>query len=171
MRPTLVAALLLASLAPTTVVAQQGPSAGTAQLAGALSTAIPVGVGGVLMLASDDAAAAGFLVASAGMVLGPAVGNLTGHLGTRAVVGTLVRGGLWLGASYLLVLWGNDETGSAEAYLVGSLAGYAALTGIAVWDIATIPGAMRKRGGAQVGITPTWMPATRAPGLALNVRF
>ena len=171
MRLALLSALLFASLVPTTVAAQQGTSAGTAQLVGALSTAIPVGVGGVLMLTSDDAAAAGFLVASAGMVLGPTIGNITGHLGTRAVVGTLVRGGLWLGASYLLVLWGNDETGSAEAYLAGSLAGYAALTGIAVWDIATIPGAMRKRGAAQVGVTPMWMPATRAPGLALNVKF
>lgn len=169
--PAVLAALLFASPALHPVSAQQGPSTGTAQLVGALSTVIPLGIGGALMLANDDAAAAGFLLASAGVVLGPMVGDIVGGLGSRAAIGTLVRGGVWAGASYLLFTWGNDESGSAEAYLVGAIAGYAALAGIAVWDIATIPGAMRKQRGMQVGITPTWVPGTGAPGLALRVEF
>lgn len=168
---SIVAALLLASLALTPAEAQQGPSTGSAQLVGALSTAIPVGVGTALMIANDDAAAGGYLLASAGMVLGPMVGDIVGGLGSRAAVGTLVRGGVWLGASYLLFTYANDESGSAEPYLVGAIAGYAALTALAVWDIATIPGAMRKKQGTQVGVMPTWVPGARAPGLALRVEF
>ena len=167
----IVAMLLLTSPALTPAAAQQGPSTGTAQLVGVLSTAIPVGVGTALMIASDDAAAGGFLLASAGMVLGPMVGDIVGGLGARAAVGTLVRGGVWLGASYLLFTYANDESGSAEPYLVGAIAGYAALTGLVVWDLVTIPGAMRKQRGTQVGIAPTWVPAARAPGLALRVEF
>ncbi len=167
----ILAAPLLASLALRPAVAQQGPSTSHAQLVGVLSTAIPVGVGTALMIANDDAAAAGFLLASGGMVLGPMVGNIVGGLGTRAAVGTLVRGGVWLGASSLLFTYANDESGSAEPYLVGAIAGYAALTGLVVWDLVTIPGAMRKQRGTQVGIAPTWVPAARAPGLALRVEF
>jgi hypothetical protein len=168
---SLAAALLLASLALEPAAAQQGPSTGSAQLAGALATAIPVGVGTALMIANDDAAAGGYILASAGMVLGPMVGDIVGGLGSRAAVGTLVRGGVWLGASYLLFKYGNDESGNAEPYLVGAIAGYAALTALAVWDIATIPGAMRKKRGTQVGIAPTWVPATGTPGVALRVEF
>jgi hypothetical protein len=168
---TIVAALLLTAPTLTPAAAQQGPSTGTAQLAGVLSTAIPVGVGTALMIANDDAAAGGFLLASAGMVLGPMVGDIVGGLGARAAVGTLVRGGVWVGASYLLFAYANDESSSPEPYLVGAIAGYAALTGLVVWDLATIPGAMRKRQGTQVTIAPTWVPAARAPGLALRVEF
>jgi hypothetical protein len=164
-------ALLLAVPALTPAAAQQGPSPGTAQLAGLLSTAIPAGVGTALLVASDDAGAAGFLIASGGMVLGPMVGNIVGGLGTRAAVGTLIRAGVWLGATSLLVGYGLDETGDAEPYLVGAIAGYAVLTGLAVWDLATIPGAMRKRQGAQVGLMPTWVPAAGAPGVALRLEF
>jgi hypothetical protein len=167
----ILAAPLLASLALRPTVAQQGPSTSHAQLVGVLSTAIPVGVGTALMIANDDAAAAGFLLASGGMVLGPMVGNIVGGLGTRAAVGTLVRGGVWFGASALLLAYGFDETGDAEPYLGGAIAGYAVLTGLAVWDIATIPGAMRKQRGTQVGIAPTWVPSAGAPGLALRVEF
>lgn len=168
---TIVPAVLLASAALAPAAAQQGPTTGHAQLVGALSTAIPVGVGTMLMVANDDAAAAGFLVASAGMVFGPMVGDIVGGLGTRAGVGTIVRGGVWFGASTLLLAYGMDETGDAEPYLAGAIAGYAALTALAVWDIATIPGAMRKKQGTQVGIAPTWVPGARAPGLALRVEF
>jgi len=167
----IVAALLLASPALAPAAAQQGPSTGSAQLTGILSTAIPVGVGTALMIANDGAVEAGFLLASAGMVLGPTVGNIVGGLGARAAVGALARGGVWLGASYLLFAYGNDESGNPEPYLVGAVAGWAAVTGLAVWDLATIPGAMRKQRGTQVSIAPTWLPAARAPGLALRVEF
>lgn len=162
--------MLLTAPALTPAAAQQGPSTGTAQLVGALSTAIPVGVGVALTITTEDPGLA-YVLGSAGMVLGPTVGNIVGGLGTRAAVGALVRGGVWFGASSLLFTYANDESGSAEPYLVGAIAGYAALTGLAVWDLVTIPGAMRKKRGMQVGISPTWVPATGAPGLALSMEF
>ncbi|HEX5817354.1 MAG TPA: hypothetical protein VFY20_00650 [Gemmatimonadales bacterium] len=165
----LVAALLLTAPALTPAAAQHGPSTGTAQLVGVLSTAIPVVAGVALTIATDDPAPV--LLGSAGMVLGPMVGNIVGGLGTRAAVGTLVRGGVWIGSMSLLFTYANDESGSAEPYLVGAIAGGAALTGLVVWDLVTIPGAMRKKRGTQVNIAPTWVPAARAPGLALRVEF
>lgn len=155
---------------PLCAQAQDGPSPGTAQLVGALSTGIPATMGGIMLVAGDDGTT-GFLLASGGMVLGPTVGNIVGGLGTRALVGTLVRGAVWVGASYSLVIWGNDETGDVDALLGVAIGGYALLTGLAVWDLVTIPGAMQKRRGAQVGIAPTWVPATRSPGLALHLTF
>ena len=167
-RPWLLALALVVS--PLRAQAQDGPSPGTAQLVGALSTAIPAAIGGVMMVAGDEGTT-GFFVASGGMVLGPTVGNVVGGLGRRAALGSLLRGGVWAGSSIALVGWGVDETGDADLWLGVALAGYAVLTGLAVWDLVTIPDAVRTKRGLEVSLAPTWVPATRSPGLALQLAF
>ncbi|MCU0620691.1 MAG: hypothetical protein MUC69_04220 [Gemmatimonadales bacterium] len=163
--------VLLALLAPgSPAAAQGGASPGTAQLAGVVATAVPAAIGGVMMITGDEGTT-GFFIASGGMVLGPMVGNVVGGLGRRAALGSLLRGGVWAGSSIALLAWGVDETGDADVWLGVAIGGYAVLTGLAVWDLVTIPGAVRAKRGLEVSVAPTWVPATRSPGLALGLRF
>jgi len=148
-----------------------------------LGTVVPIGVGLAMMAAAgnegpDGNAAAGEvggLSFTGGLVVGPSLGYF--HIGQsgRAWRGVGLRV-LGLGAAVAAAAASWDCYGNeCETAGVVALLGSAVTLGSAIYDIATVRGAVRKRNdaaqGVSVGVAPTYSSRRHTAGVSVQVRF
>ena len=162
----------------TTLAAQSGTSAhdpaSTPFYAGLTATVIPIAIGIAMMRAGrmdfeQGPASAGFLLASGGLLLGPAVGDWVGGLSGRGFARFGLRSVAWLGglgAGYAISYNGSDPAGSGV--LLGAL-GIA--TGLAIWDLATLPSGVRRNRAKSISLVPTVRPESHALGVVVHFAF
>jgi hypothetical protein len=171
----LVATLLL----PSPALAQAGDSVHATDpgrrpaLIGVAATLAPIAAGAITM-AATDADGIGLLVMYGGAILGPSIGNWSAGLVSRGFTGLAIRTGLGVVATMgpFVVCPGLDECSDGAFTAAGVLfvGANALLLAHASWDLATLPKRARAQ-AARVSVAPTWVPATRAPGLAMRVEF
>ncbi len=172
--------LALATLvltAPAGRLAAQGAptTPGSATRLGVALTVLPLLGGGALMVSAadgdDDRVGIGYAIASAGVILGPAVGNWVGGLGGRGWRGAGIRTALaWGGLATAFALCGlecRDETGADVVFAVTS----AAAVAHAAWDLATLGNRIERKRGLRMALGPVWVPSARRPGLGVTLRF
>lgn len=112
----------------------------------------------------------GFLLASGGLLLGPSIGDWAGGLGGRGFARFGLRtvalvGGLTAGFA---ASWNNNDDAGGAVLALGGL-GLAA--GLAVWDLATLKGGVRRHQAKSVSVLPTLSPDTHAVGVAFHLAF
>lgn len=149
-----------------------------------LGTLIPVGVGWALM-ASDynetgldentTAGTVGLLSFTGGLLVGPALGYFYAGESGRAWTGVGLRalgfGAIIAAAAASWDCYGDEcQTGGAVV-LVAS----AVTLGSAIYDIATVRGAVRRRNdearGVSVSVAPTYSSRRHAAGVAAQLTF
>jgi len=127
---------------------------------------------------------AGFTIGTLGLTFGPSVGHFyAGNVGRGIGMGFarlgVFAGGFGLGVLSLASAFGGSE-GAAVAFLVCSIGAGLTGVGLAIWDIATAPGAARRANkrilqrtaGLTLGPLVTDAAAgKRGYGLALGGRF
>ncbi len=144
-------------------------------------TIVPIGVGWAILASSNGpdqngaTAAVGGLSFTGGLVVGPSLGYFYAGQSGRAWRGIGLRvlglGTLIGAAAASWDCYGNEcETARAVA-LVGSVV----TLGSAIYDIASVRGAVRRRNeraqGVSVRVAPTYYSRRRAAGVALQVTF
>lgn len=157
---------VLGFAAPASVHAGPSPRAATA--ISVASTLAPCALGALSFV--NDEPETGWVLASAGVLLGPATGYLYGGLPGRGLAGIGLRAG-----SGLIGLVGvgasldeyDGSTGGIVLATIGA-AGVAVSTGL---DLARVGRHVRRGGrGAAVRVIP-WRSPEGAPGFALRARF
>jgi hypothetical protein len=146
-------------------------------------TIVPIGVGLVIAAAAGNegpdgnagAGALGGLAFTGGLLVGPSLGYFYAGERGRAWRGVGLRvlgfGALIGAAAASWECYGSEcETAGAVA-LVGSVV----TLGSAIYDIATVRGAVRRRNeraqGVSVRVAPTYSSRQRAAGVALQLTF
>lgn len=179
----LVQAISLALILHGNSEAQVDDPAPRAYRTSLLSTAIPVVLGTAMIVASDfegDRFVAGYVLASLGVSIGPAIGYWQQAQSAKG----------WTGAGGRLALsWGSVALAAAalgdcdfwtctnDQYTTAGLIlaiGHGAAALWALHDIASLRGAVfppPRRRRPQFSLAPTYVPAARAPGLLLELRF
>jgi hypothetical protein len=171
---------LMAGLVHAQVPGRYTMSPNTPFAVGLAATLIPAVTGIALMAAGsfdfdNSSVEVGFLLGAGGLLLGPAIGDWTGGLVGRGFAGFGLRtlslfGGL--AASFAICPWdcgGNSPEASTAGKV--AIAGLGLATGLAIWDLATVRGAVRRNRAHRVTVMPTYIPSARAPGLAVRVMF
>jgi hypothetical protein len=173
--------MVLGMMLGGTPLAAQGQSPGPDRASGPFyvglgATVIPI-VAGIALIGAGKGdfeqgpATAGSLLATGGLLLGPAVGDWAGGLGGRGFVRFGLRtvalmGGLMGGFA---ISWNNsDQNTAGGAVLLGGL-GIAA--GLAIWDLATVTGAVRRHRAKSVSVIPVVRPDARTLGVAGHLTF
>jgi len=172
-------ALILACVPPRAQA--QRPSESAALGRSLWGTIVPIGVGWAILASSNGpdqngaTAAVGGLSFTGGLVVGPSLGYFYAGQSGRAWRGIGLRvlglGTLIGAAAASWDCYGNEcETARAVA-LVGSVV----TLGSAIYDIASVRGAVRRRNeraqGVSVRVAPTYYSRRRAAGVALQVTF
>lgn len=168
--------IMIASSTP--LVAQRpdpGPDPASGPfLAGVGATILPISAGVALMVGAkgdldSGSGSAGLLLATGGLLLGPAVGDWAGGLVGRGFAGFGLRTVAWIGGfvTAFAMSWnGNGHSGDAVF-----LGGLGIASGLAVWDLATLKGAVRRHRARSVSVLPIVRPEAHALGLALHLTF
>jgi len=146
----------------------------SATLLSAAFTVFPT-VAGIVMVTGEEGSSAGVLLIVGGLTLGPAIGYFSAGRVGRGVAGFGVRtlvltGTLALGLFMCPGVCDNSDKG-AEAVIVG---GFVITAGLAAYDIATVRRKLPLEGSAsfrRVRIYPTYVAATKSPGLGVNIEF
>ena len=177
--------ILLACLLPLLVasrVAAQSPGAtfpttryrdpSGATVLSAAFTVLPT-LAGIAVIAGDTESGAGYLLFMGGLTLGPAIGYFsTGRVG-RGMAGFGIRTGVFIGSfgAAFAICWDNcsgSQESTAAAVLVGGLAITAAL---AVYDIVKVRRKLPAETAARATVYPTYVAATKSPGIGIRVTF
>lgn len=170
MRRIAIAALFaVAAVRPAT---GQSSRASRSFYVGVAATAVPT-VAGVALLSGSGSTAPGLALASAGIILGPSVGDWSGGLTGRGLKFAGLRAaaaaGGFLGVA--LTCW-DDCTDSEERTSTAiGVASSAVLVGLVVWDLATVKGAVRQHEAQRVSIMPMYDPVRRSPGVMVRLKF
>ncbi len=166
-------------LCSTTLAAQHrdpGFDPGSGPLAAGIGTTVVPIIAGVAMMMAGKGdwehgpTTGGFLLASGGLLLGPSIGDWAGGLGGRGFARFGLRtvalfGGLTAGVA---ASWNNNDSVGGAALVLGGL-GIA--TGLAVWDLATLKGAVRRHNERAVSLMPILRPDTHALGVSVHTTF
>lgn len=173
--------VVLGTMLSSTRLPAQSPNPGRDRASGAFyaglgATIVPIAAGVALMASGNGdfehgPATAGFLLATGGLLLGPAVGDWAGGLGGRGFARFGLRAVAWLGGAVAgaAISWNNpDQGGVADAIILGGL-GIA--SGLAVWDLATLKGGVRNHYAKSVAVMPVVRPDTGALGVAVHLPF
>ncbi len=177
--------ILLACLLPLLVasrVAAQSPGAtfpttryrdpSGATVLSAAFTVLPT-LAGIAVIAGDSESGAGYLLFMGGLTLGPAIGYFsTGRVG-RGLAGFGIRTGVFIGSLVAACAAGWDtcsgsQESTAAAVLVGGLAITAALV---VYDIVKVRRKLPAETAARATVYPTYVAATKSPGIGIRVTF
>ena len=177
--------ILLAGLLPLLVasrVAAQPPGAtfpatryrdpASATVLSAAFTVLPT-LAGIAIAASDPESGAGALLFMGGLTLGPAMGYFsTGRIG-RGMAGFGIRTGVFIGtiaAGFGICGWTcTDSQQSTAAAVV--LGGLTLTTALAVYDIAKVRRKLPAATASRVSVYPTYVAATKSPGIGIGVTF
>ena len=132
-------------------------------------TVAPIVAGVALMVAGkgdweQGPTTAGFLLATGGLLLGPSAGDWVGGLGGRG----FARFGLRTAALVGGFMGGYSNNAGAEAAFLGGLG---VAVGLAVWDLATVKGAVRRHQAKSVSLVPILRPDSHAVGVAVHLTF
>lgn len=162
------------------------PDPGVAQRLSARRTAMPFAVGtaafavDIGFIKSGYIALGGYVLAAAGIVVGPYAGYGYGGIPARGAVGVGVRLALVVAAPVAVALydgqegWSDDDESAAVALGLLAGTGLAALSG--VWDITTVPNNVERNNSrllqqVRVRVEPAVTPFAHAPGIAIRVGF
>lgn len=141
-------------------------------------TLIPVGLGAV-SLAADNSGVAFASVALAGIVVGPSLGYIYAGKSGRGLATAGLRFLLIPGvalASFATCGWdcGEGDSGYGAAWMI-LIVGEALVVASAVYDIATVKKAVRKRnlalGEKSWMITPKYFAISGAGGVEIKIKF
>ena len=171
MRRIAIAALLAAVLVRP-VTAQSGDAANQALYFGLAATVLPTAAG-VAVLSGSGSNAPGLVVASAGVILGPSIGDWSGGLTGRGLMFAGLRAATVAGGLFGVALACWDECTSSEyrnATAIG-VASSVVLAGLVVWDLATVKGAVRRHQARRVSVMPGYDRERRAPMLVVQMNF
>lgn len=143
--------------------------------AGLAATIVPIVSGIVLMVAGkgdgeQEPAATGVYLATGGLLLGPAVGNWVGGLYGRGFARLGLRTVAFMGglAAETAPGWDSGQSTTGGALFLGGL-GIA--SGLAVWDLATLKGAVRRKRGESVTVAPLVRPDLKTVGVTVHLTF
>jgi len=108
-----------------------------------------------------------------GLTLGPAMGYFsTGRIG-RGMAGFGIRTGVFIGtiaAGFGICGWTcTDSQQSTAAAVV--LGGLTLTTALAVYDIAKVRRKLPAATASRVSVYPTYVAATKSPGIGIGVTF
>jgi len=173
--------LVLGMMLGTTPLAAQGRGPGFDPASGPFSagvgaTIVPI-VGGIAMMVAakgemhEGASAAGLLLATGGLLLGPAVGDWAGGLSGRGFARLGLRSAAFLGGMVggFAIAWNNSDQNAASGAVF--LGGVGIAAGLAVWDLATLKGAVRRKRGQAVSVAPVVQPDRKTLGIAVHLAF
>lgn len=158
----------LAALALLPAVALAEPSPGTATWISLGSTLVPCAAGTALFV--SDNPEAGWSLAAAGVMLGPAAGYLYGGRTGRGLAGVGIRAG----ASVVGVLGVGsmfDETNDSWGGAIVALAAAAGIATSMVVDLALVGRDVRRQNERRSVALVPWRSREGAPGLAVSVGF
>jgi hypothetical protein len=168
--------------APDTLGALHLPSPDIATRRSVYNTFVPLAIGAGMVVGDVASggegylAVGGFLLGTAGVVVGPATGYAYGGLGGRAALGVCIRLGLVVGLPIAAYYSSDDQGGEEAAWtgFYGVLLGGALALGSAAIDIVTVHGAVeqrnRERAAARgVSLGPAVAPFSGAPGIAVSL--
>jgi hypothetical protein len=128
---------------------------------------------GIAMVAGDPEAGAGAWLFFAGLTLGPSIGYFTTGQTGRGFAGFGIRSGVFMGTALLAyavcpVFCGESDASAGNVIAIGGLTVTAIL---AVVDIAKVRRKFPGESTARVRVYPTYLAATKSPGLGVNVTF
>jgi len=149
-----------------------------------LGTLIPVGLGWAMMASAYDnsgldentaAGTVGALSFTAGLLVGPSLGYFYAGQSGRAWRGVGLRV-LGLGAAVVAAAASWDCYGDeCDTAGVVALLGSAVTLGSAIYDIATVRGAVRRSNdearGVSVSVAPTYSSRRHAAGVSVQLKF
>jgi hypothetical protein len=136
------------------------------------ATLVPAAAG---IAIGNNSSATGAGLVFGGMVVGPAAGYWSGHIGGKALSGLLIRtGGLVLMAAGSSSCFKNSynsfcNNGASAAVIGGALV----VLGSAAYDIATVGKKVRANNGAlaRASVVPLFSPSERRVGVEVVVGF
>ena len=145
-----------------------------ATLLSAAFTVFPT-VAGIAMVTGEEGSSTGGWLIISGLTLGPAIGYFSAGRVGRGFAGLGVRTLVLTGTIALVALGcqggcSNEDTG-AKIIAVG---GFVITAGLAAYDIATVRRKVPVEGSAhssRIRIYPTYVAATKSPGLGVNIEF
>jgi hypothetical protein len=153
--------------------ASQGAHDGNRPLyVGLVATTVPA-AGAAVLLAASNSSGPGLALASAAAIFGPSAGDWSGGLTGRGLMfaglrtGTLAVGLLGVAAS----CWDDCSSSEQSTSRAIGIATGVALAGLMAWDLATVPGAVRRHEERRVSVMPGFDPVRRTAALAVTVRF
>ena len=170
--PLLVASRVVAQSPGDTFPTTRYRDPASATILSAVFTVFPT-LAGIALIAGDNESEAGTLLFMGGLTLGPAIGYFsTGRVG-RGMAGFGIRTGVFIGSLVAGCALGWDTcSGSQEstgtAVVVGGLAITAAL---AVYDIVKVRRKLPAETAARATVYPTYVAATKSPGIGIRVTF
>ena len=169
------------SVRSDTIDAIHPPSPAVAQRRSATSTLVPLAVGCALVAIdagtaqSGELAVVGSVFAIGGLIIGPAAGYHYGGLDRRGVKGAGARLALIVGLPIVVALATEDDgSGGPPPAWTAFLAGTGLALVSAIWDVATVGGAVERHNrtlGPTTGarLVPAVAPFSHAPGFAVRV--
>ncbi len=168
----LIAAQLAAQVPDTTIPATRYRDPASATILSAAFTVIPT-VAGIAMIAADQESGAGAWVFFGGLTLGPAMGYFTTGQTGRGLVGFGIRSGVFVGTGLLVfaicpIYCDESEEVAAGIVAIGGLTLTAVL---AVYDIVKVRRKLPAESAARVSMYPSYVPATKSPGIGIKVTF
>jgi hypothetical protein len=153
----------------------QPKSAGAALRCSLFGTVVPVatGIATIAMADKVQLITRGMLLVGSGIVVGPSVGYFYGGCGGRGGTGIAIRLGLGALTSGVMAVGASP---SNEGFLLGALLVGSGLATIhAIYDVAKVKSTVRKHNerlqARSLGVVPTYLPDSDAPGLALQLTF
>jgi hypothetical protein len=168
---------------PDSIDVRNPPSPAAAQRRSAYGTLVPLAVGaGMVALdvstgGGGAVAAGGIIIGTVGVVAGPAAGYAYGGLRRRGSFGVGLRVALIVVPGLAAGIATRQDAGSEYdglAMIAGMLVGTGLATISAVWDVATVRGAVERHNRAlapPVGarLEPAVAPFSHAPGFAVRI--
>ena len=167
----LIAALIVAALPVAAHAESASKDPETAWLASAGATAVPVALG---VVAAAQGSEAGYLLATAGVLIGPSAGHwyagdtLSTGLGIR-LAGTALAGGLLYSAAECAII--GDESGQSHCRIKEGLflAGVGLILVGAIHDLGSASDTVRRANARTIQIAPTMVSGARGTGAGLGV--
>ena len=163
--------LLLSTLATPLLAQGVAPSsrANRALVVGIVATAVPTAAG-IAVAAADGGHTPELILLGTGVMLGPAIGNFSGGLAGRGMLGMGLRAAAF-GVGLLVGSGGCTSNCDDSGDDAGPLVGSAAALGLAIWDLAGLRRAVRRREEEAVSVMPTYDPVRRGAGMVVRVAF
>jgi hypothetical protein len=165
-------AVLLAAALARPAASQDSRTGNRAFYVGLVATAVPTAAG-VALLSGHGSTAPGLMLASAGVILGPSVGDWSGGLTGRGLLFAGLRaataaGGL-LGVA--ATCWDDCSRSEERNATTIAVASSVVLAGLVAWDLATVKSAVRRHQERRMSVTPLYDSVRHGPGLVARVTF
>lgn len=170
--PLLAGAQLAAQPPGATLPATRYRDPASATILSAAFTVLPT-LAGIALLSSETESETGSLLFMGGLTLGPSMGYFsTGRVG-RGLGGFGLRSAVFVGtamASYGICGWTCSDSQESAATMV-AIGGFAATAALAVYDIVKVRRKLPVERATRLSVYPTYVDATKSPGIGIMVTF